>query len=398
MLNREISSTVNSGLDESEYPLTFYKKVNLDKSLQPEIAKKLIGSPHFYQLIYNGLLKFYKIDGKEYLEDEWLKLNDEFDSHQPKLEEQEKNRYRVVELDLTSESKVVTTEIIRATIKAPFSKQRMTVRYTPNRVGAVFELTFSYKSQNTIAIEIVKAVFDLVVERLNRVADNPSKAIKDFTFVSSLEFELSNEFEMKDMRHRLSAPITVHSPISKLQQAINKPNLLREILPNIEEINTQNKDLIKKGDSCVMSMTNINYQGNVFKEKVTFYIESFDDNNIFFISNKNVTHFHQFAFLLSLEKTNSNDITTLRMNLYYSNSYIVAAMGTVTRWLGLFSEKSTDSTLFIHLRALNLLSAAVRRLPHNLGEQLGVEIIECEKFKPIESSIRMTNSIASKQE
>jgi hypothetical protein len=184
MLNREISSTVNSGLDESEYPLTFYKKVNLDKSLQPEIAKKLIGSPHFYQLIYNGLLKFYKIDGKEYLEDEWLKLNDEFDSHQPKLEEQEKNRYRVVELDLTSESKVVTTEIIRATIKAPFSKQRMTVRYTPNRVGAVFELTFSYKSQNTIAIEIVKAVFDLVVERLNRVADNPSKAIKDFKFVS----------------------------------------------------------------------------------------------------------------------------------------------------------------------------------------------------------------------
>jgi hypothetical protein len=360
----------------SPYLHTFSKKAQITKPLKPDHAKMLIGSPYFYELVYNGVQKFFKTDGSKYDVNEFLKLDDEFEAHQPELELSQRNRFKVLELEIDSDHKTITTRLIKPSTVAPFQDQVMKVSYYPEiDGGATIELTFGCSHYDATAINIIKSVFDLVSKRLQRLADNPEQTVKDFSLVATMNFNFTDKSTFYGLSYALSGQLIINQALDRVKSAINTVGFIEKALPDVVKVGSKDSRLQLK-DNITIKLTNMRLNKSFimesFQEDIELSVQGNEDDLVL-ISKIGVTNFHQLGFRFKLAVLDDKR-TVVTVHFCYSRSNLIAAANYIAGFARMFTTKSPDMMLFMHLRARNIIGACLWRLCPSIEKQLGEDI------------------------
>jgi len=357
------------------------KETELSQHLTPEIATGFVAAPFFYQLLYHGIVRFYKEDGEKYSENEILTEGAIFTTHQPDLEGNDKSVYKVEKLTLTPELKSVKVKMIKASPKAAFTDSEMTVTYDARAEKPSVQILLECDALDETPIQLMKVMFSHAFKRIERLAVNPADALKDLRLISISDFTSSYAAHSYELPYSITTKFFIAESMENTKKAINSPSFLEKIFPDVVEKVTTNSDTIEEGDSCKVKIQNMafeNFRLGLLQEEVNFTVEN-SGNQLMLLSNKKVKNFHQLGYNILLESHDQNT-TSITLGISYNKSNLISFASGAQAFSSLFTNKMPDPKLFLMLRARDILTSTIRCINHFFMAKFTAELIpESEK-------------------
>ena len=358
----------------THYTYKIEKEIKLSRPLSDDMASKFVLSPFHYQLFFHGLIKFYKDDGSSFFENEYLLANSKFSSHQPDLEGDTKSTYEVQEFTLEPKFKFIRFKMIEPGSKSALSAAQASLTYAERDGSSTIKVVLECNAPDETPIQLAKVTYEHVAKRVERLAIDEGSGLKNLQLISDAEFITEYNLNSQELPNSITAKFLVDTNIENIREIINSSSFLNEIFPSTQKITTTG-DKISLGDLCVVKLQNMVFQGvklTLVEEQVNFTVKN-TGNDLKLLSNKKVANFHQLGYCITLAP-GENNTTELTISVLYDKSNFMSLASKVQYLSSFVTSKIPEPTLFLMLRARDLLTSSVRLLNNHIKNSLQLEL------------------------
>jgi hypothetical protein len=343
-------------------------ELTLSKPLDPMVANKVVASPEFNKKLSHGLFNYCKQNGEKFGPDELHQQGDIIHINHPGFEEQ-MSVYQISEVILNEDHKKMVMTSIKTAPKAPFSSIAITAEYILVQGEAKLTLSLLGNANSGSVLGMAKTLLAHMSNRVQRLATDPENTLRELDLISSLDVVKTLESpDFGNVPQGKKVKLVVPCSLEDVKAAINKPDFLKKIFPDVSGVSCEDDKAISINDQFTVKMSTVSYRMELIEEDIIFRVKAVG-NKLQFLSDEGVAHFHRLGYEIELNEL-GKDKTSIDVGIYHSKSNVVAFASTLLTGLSYFTKKSPNINSVLEFRSRNFLSATIRLFDVYIREAL----------------------------